>query len=105
MIVTDRVMAGDDYNYRKRYDPSHVLDEEEGIEVEQPPDLASVQTREEGETRATEIGITNLPPNVQRLVTRADRFRELENKQENQRLHIALLNKFGRGPVNINYMI
>jgi Plant transposon protein len=105
MIVTDRVMAEDDYNYRKRYDPSHVLDEEEGFEVEQPPDLASVQRREEGETRATEIGIANLPPNVQRLVTRAGRFRELDDKQKNQRLHSELLNKFGRGPININYVI
>jgi hypothetical protein len=63
--------------------------------VLQPPDLGVVQARDDGETAATEIGIANLPPNVQQLMTRSDRFRDLHNKEENRRLHAALMNKFG----------
>jgi hypothetical protein len=90
-------MGDDTYNYRIRYDPSNLV-YEENIEVKQPADLATVQGRQQGdnEVSVTRIGVANSPSNVQFVVTRADRFRELCDKQENARLHVTLMNKFGK---------
>jgi Plant transposon protein len=92
MLVTDRVMASDTYNFRQRYDPSINI-EEHGFVADQPADLAPVQNRMEGEQH-TVFGVVNAPQQVQQLVTRADRFKELNNKEENQRLHRTIMDVF-----------
>jgi hypothetical protein len=48
MLVTDRVMASDTYNFRQRYNPSSSV-EDDVVVVDQPPDLAAVQNRKDGE--------------------------------------------------------
>jgi hypothetical protein len=44
MLVTDRVMDGENYNYRKRYDPASRMGTEEVV-VPEPPNLVAVQGR------------------------------------------------------------
>jgi hypothetical protein len=96
MLVTDRVMGGPGYDYRQRYDPAHMMEEEaSATEVQQePPDLATVQRRPRRETR-TLVGVSNLPGHVHQLLTKKDRFQELNNRDENRRLHQALMSMFG----------
>lgn len=95
ILVTDRVMDGNSYNFRERYDPTHMIEEDvDGIEVQQPSDLRAVQAREEGEP-VTVIGVGNLPSHVQQVVTKKERFNELNDREENRRLHLALMSKFG----------
>jgi hypothetical protein len=101
MLVTDRVMCDKDgYDYRQRYDPSHNMDLDNNVQVQQPPDLASVQARvDEGvvcnPADAGGTGVANAPVEVRQFVSRADRFQELNDGQENMRLHRALMHKFG----------
>jgi hypothetical protein len=38
----------------------------------------------------TIIGVANAPLPVEKIVSKADRFKKLKNKAENQRLHRAL---------------
>jgi hypothetical protein len=94
MLLTDRVMASDTCNFRQRCNTSSSV-EEDVVVVDQPPDLAAVQNRKEGE-QFTVIGAADAPLPVQQLVTSADRFKELQNKVENRRLHKALLRVFGK---------
>jgi hypothetical protein len=69
--------------------------EEQDVVVDQPTDLAYVQNSSEGEQH-TGIGVANAPISVQQLVSRADRFIELKNKDENQRLQRTLMEVFGK---------
>jgi hypothetical protein len=71
--------------------------EEEPITVQQPNDLVIVQTVNGNNSDAgiRAIGVTNAPHHLQHLVTRKDRFKELADEGEHQRLHHALMNKFG----------
>jgi hypothetical protein len=94
MLVTDRVMDSATFNFRQRYDPLCDL-EEQDVVVNQPADLADVQNSNEGEQQ-TGIGVADAPLSVQQLVSRADRFNELKNKDENQRLHGTLMELFGK---------
>jgi hypothetical protein len=57
--------------------------------VEQPSDLRAVQNINDREQQMA-IGVANAPLPVEQLITRVDRFKELKNKEENQRLHRAL---------------
>ena len=80
ILVTDRVMDSPVYDFRQRYDPASVLEE---VEV-------SISQRE-GNTAGTPIGIAHVPPMLQEVVTRVERFAELDNLSENVRLHQALM--------------
>jgi hypothetical protein len=60
--------------------------------VEQPSDLGAVQNSNDREQQMA-IGVAKAPLPVQQLITRVDRFKELKNKGENQRLHRALRRK------------
>jgi hypothetical protein len=76
------------------------MDQDNNVQVQQPLDLASVQARvDEGDAcnpaDAGDIGVANPPLEVQQFVSRADRFQELNDGQENMRLHRALMDKFG----------
>jgi hypothetical protein len=96
ILVTDRVMqqAADTYNnYRERYDPSVGAPGPFDVEVLQPADLRCVQNAPAGERRAV-IGINNAPPAVQAVMTRNDRFAELNDLAENRQLHKALMANF-----------
>jgi hypothetical protein len=63
------------------------------VEVQQPGDLRRVQNAPAGERRAV-IGINNAPPVVQAVMTRSDRFAELNDLAENRRLHQELMTNF-----------
>ena len=91
ILVSDRVMG----DCRVSYNPSYqVLDAVEG--VEQPSDLRETQTQYDGGTTVTAAGtgISNAPDEVVALLTRADRFKELEDIAGYQRLHAALMRRF-----------
>jgi hypothetical protein len=91
MIVTDRVMN----EPGMIYDPSFTL-AEDTVMVEQPPDLLSVQANAgvSYSTSATGTGIANAPTDVVALLTKGQRFKELNNPVEYQRLHTALMTRF-----------
>jgi hypothetical protein len=63
------------------------------VELQQPADLQIVQNAS-AEERRTVIGINNAPPTVQAVVTRSDRFRELNDLAQNRQLHMALMTNF-----------
>jgi Plant transposon protein len=89
ILVADRVMG----DCRARYRPSASIAEEIG-DVQQPNDLLEVQ----GGTAVGNgggIGVRNVPNNLLQQVTRVDRFKELANEEEHQRLHQALMDRFG----------
>jgi hypothetical protein len=69
-------------------------EEASATEVQQPPDLATIQRRPPRETR-TVVGVSNLPGHVHQLLTEKDRFQELNNRDKNRRLHQALMSMFG----------
>jgi hypothetical protein len=56
-------------------------EEASATEVQQPPDLATVQRRPPRETR-TVVGVSNLPGHVHQLVTKKDRFNELRRRTD-----------------------
>jgi hypothetical protein len=89
ILVMDRVMqeAFDTYcNYRERYAPSVGAPDPFDVEVQQAADLPLVQNAAAGERRIV-IGITNAAPTVQAVMTRTERFAELNDLAENRRLH------------------
>jgi hypothetical protein len=111
MLVTDRVMASKSYNFRQRYDPSNTGDEkvimadsptnmvgfENRTGVEQGCATANIGVSERTEVEQQSVtGVASAPLQVQQLVTRADRFKELRNKEENERLHRTLMDVFGK---------
>ena len=80
MCVSDRVMDGD---VSARHNPSHnVLNED--IIVEMPDDLAEVQGSSASTTST--IGIRNMAPHVQRLVTQKAAWNDLNDNDECLRL-------------------
>jgi hypothetical protein len=89
MLVTDRIMDSPTYNYRMQYDPSNKVLEAWDT-VLQPRDMIQVQAAAPGEER-TRVGVATMPPQLAQAVTRADRFKELDDRQENLRLHEALM--------------
>jgi Plant transposon protein len=93
ILVSDRVMG----ECGVTYNPAHEM--EEGVTtVEQPEDLNNVQQAHAGNATvpaAGGTGIANAPPEVAALLTRGNRFRELKDANEYQRLHSALMRKFG----------
>ena len=89
ILVADRVME----DCRARYRPSASIAEETG-DVQQPANLREVQGGIEPGT-GSGIGIRNVPNNLLQQVTRADRFKELDNEEEHRRLHQALMDRFG----------
>jgi hypothetical protein len=96
ILVTDRVMleASDTYyKYHERSDPSMGAPDPFDVELQQPADLQIVQNAS-AEERRTVIGINNAPPTVQAVVTRSDRFRELNDLAQNRQLHMALMTNF-----------
>ena len=90
ILVSDRVMG----EVGVVYEPSTVLQEEEYV-VQQPPDLVTVQANNGGPSPAgsSGIGLENAPAEVVALLTRAERFKELKDVGEYQRLHSALMNR------------
>jgi hypothetical protein len=48
MLLTDRVMFSETYDFRQRYDPSSNIEERDVI-VDQPVDLVAVQNRNQEE--------------------------------------------------------
>jgi hypothetical protein len=91
MLMADRVMG----DCRATYMPAYTLTEPV-LTVDQPHDLVAVQGIDPGNTVGTgAIGVANLPLYLQQQVTRTERFKELANEKEHQRLHVALIKKFG----------
>ncbi len=97
ILVSDRVMG----EVGATYNPAHQLQEqEEEATVNQPQDLELVQqthtlpSLRDIAASATGTGIANAPPAVVRDLTRADRFSELRDVAEYQRLHTALMDRF-----------
>lgn len=96
MLVSDRVMQ----QVGVLYDPSNVLEEmEDAVDrVQQPDDLNAVQAgsgnSDDAPATVTGIGIRNAPRQVQDVVTRRGRFKNLTNELEHQRLHTALAARF-----------
>jgi hypothetical protein len=90
--MADRVMG----DPRLIYNPSHA-GLEESITVQEPNDLDIAQRVDGNNTDAGigAIGVTNAPHHLQQLITRKNRFKDLSNKGEHQRLNRALMNKFG----------
>ena len=95
MLVTDRVMEGPNYNYTEQYDPCHHVIVEGNGSVQQPIDLVGVQNRAADEPRMA-IGVANTPRTVRNGMTRAERFQELDDREENKRLHSAIMDIFSR---------
>ena len=77
------------------YDPSKTL-VDGYITVDQPQDLQAVQQAAGvgGDATAHGTGVANAPADVVALLTRTQRFQELKNETEYQRLHGALMNRF-----------
>ncbi|KAG7371276.1 plant transposon protein [Nitzschia inconspicua] len=92
ILVSDRVMG----TCGVRYDPAYVVDEDEDVVVTQPQDLQTVQTANGGTAvrGASGIGYANAPPDAVALLTQADRFRDLKNTSDYERLHQALMERF-----------
>ena len=96
ILVSDRVMG----DCRATYKPDHVLEEEE-VTVQQPYDLREVQatydlrTPTRATTTTTAAVNSSLPASVEQLMTRTERFKDLQDKDEYVRLHTALMSKFG----------
>ncbi len=94
MCVSDRVMEGD---VRATYNPAHSLDEDLPPVVEVPEDRARLQAHgdRDGDTHEyanpSAASVVNLPPHVQALMTRKDRWKQLDAPQENARLTLALM--------------
>ena len=99
ILVTDRVMAGPQYDYRQTYDPSFDLGADTVADIHQPQDLGSVQARQPGENAAI-VGVANAPPSIQnaviaeieRRMTRMQATNDLHDEEENRRLHLAIKN-------------
>jgi hypothetical protein len=94
ILVSDRVMR----ECGVTYNPAHEMEEGVITTVEQPEDLNNVQQAHAGlatVAAAGGTGIANAPPEVAALLTRGTRFRELKDANEYQRLHSALMRKFG----------
>ena len=86
MIVSDRIMEGD---VRAVYDPANGRDMPP-YEAPQPSDLAAVQGEALPPSHRSVIGVTRVPPHARNLVTRGDRFKALDDKQEHARLALAI---------------
>jgi hypothetical protein len=88
---------------KTRCKPDHVLEEEE-VTVEQPPDLSTVQGRsvtavnEEDQftptIRTASQTYGQVPEEEMGQLTRQDRFKELNDIDEYQRLRKALTSRF-----------
>jgi hypothetical protein len=106
ILVSDRVMG----DCRTRYKPDQVLEEE--VVVQQPTDLRQVQESSTGErthpfrprprtpTQTASGSATMLPVPWQQVpgLTRQDRFKELSDFHEYNRLRTALTARFIRDP-------
>ena len=95
ICISDRIMQ----DCKAKYNPAFsIVEENEEVEVEQPTDLLDVQHIDMGGVEHTavehaDIGIANAPAAVVQLVTRKDRFQQLENNEEHLRLHAVLMQK------------
>jgi hypothetical protein len=106
ILVSDRVMRDCGVTYNPAHEMEGETDDDEPT-VEQPQDLVTVQRAHDvANQTATSItgvapvppsgtGIANAPPEVAALLTRGARFKELKDTIEYQRLHGALMRKFG----------
>jgi hypothetical protein len=97
MLVSDRVMG----DCRLLYDPAELVNtvKYKAKDVRQPSDLEEVQRSDRSPSmrRAT-------PPtraDIGGVITRGDRFRDLQNPAEYQRLHTTLMSVFGQPRDNI----
>ena len=90
ICVSDYVMG----DPRERYKPDNTV-EESAPSVVQPEDLGAVQGRDQAATnQATNIGgVAEAPASVKILLLRKERFKELENVAEHNRLHSVLMDR------------
>jgi hypothetical protein len=86
MCVSDRVMDGDVYAW---YNPanSFAMDEEESIENENS-EAGSMPARGDRQIGLASVGDANV---VQNVLDRQNHWREVNDRQEHARLHLALL--------------
>jgi hypothetical protein len=100
ILVSDRVMRECGVTYNPAHEMEGETDDEatdDEATVEQPQDLVAIQRAHDGgnPTAASGTGIANAPAEVAALLTRGARFKELKDTIEYQRLHSALMRKFG----------
>ena len=88
ILVTDRVMDGPNYTYRMQYDPAAGSFLQPSAQVQQL--LLNAIPTTAGEQRS-QVGVAAMNPRLAQAIAKADRFKELDNKEENLRLHQALM--------------
>lgn len=81
MCVSDRVMG----NVEAHYNPAHSIDPEEEESIEYSEEFKKKRKR-----AIAPIGIRNADPCVQKMLRRKERWKELIDLEEYQRLHAAL---------------
>jgi hypothetical protein len=98
MLVSDRVMG----DCRLLYDPAELVNtvKYKAKDVRQPSDLEDVQRSDRSPSMQNATPPTR--DDIGGVITRGDRFRELQNPAEYQRLHTTLMSVFGQPRDNNN---
>ena len=95
MCVSDRVMDGNVY---ARYVPTNSFDSPAAASsnIGRPGHVAGRGATANGEDDDSflPIGIANAPIDVQRLLSRSERWQELQSLENYSRLNNAIINKF-----------
>ena len=96
MCISDRVMDGDVY---ARYVPTNSFDSPTAASCNsgRPGYVAgggATGNDEDNDDSFLPIGIANAPIDVQRLLSRSERWQELQSLENYSRLNNAIINKF-----------